>query len=285
MRNRWCVAVVGALLLMGCQRGDPSAGSARDHDPDPARIGPQGRVAQFIVQCTVSHIDFDDPIVLPGQPGASHQHQFFGNAATTADPDYERMLDAETSCDQPLDTAAYWSPTLLDPDGRVIPADSLTAYYRPGNGVDPADVVAYPPGFMMVAGRGPADPSPGHEVIAWSCGSSAARGDTPPACPPDTTLRLVITFPDCWDESRQTSFGSAAYVRYSDDGCPATHPVPIPQLQMAIDYPPVDPEGLSFSSGPIDSAHADFWNTWNQTKLEREVVVCLNRNLVCGVSG
>ena len=96
---------------------------------------------------------------------------------------------------------------------------------------------------------------------------------------------MLISFPDCWDESRLTSLGSGAHVRYSDDGCPATHPVPLPQLQMAIDYPPIAVDGLSLSSGPIHSAHADFWNTWDQEKLEREVAVCLNRNLVCGVSG
>ena len=284
MRNRWAAVVAGVLALGACG-GSVSDDGVTSGDPDPGRIGPQGRVAQFIVHCDVSHVDFDDPIVLPDQPGASHQHQFFGNTATNADPDYERMLGADTSCDQQLDTASYWSPTLLGADGRRIPAERLTAYYRPGHGVDPADVVAYPPGFMMVAGSQAADEPQGQDVIAWSCGSGAVRADAPPECSTDSTLRLLVTFPDCWDESRLTSLGSGAHVRYSDGGCPGTHPVPIPQLQMAIDYPPVAPEGLSLSSGPIHSAHADFWNTWDQDKLEREVAVCLNRDLVCGVSG
>jgi hypothetical protein len=47
----------------------------------------------------------------------------------------------------------------------------------------------------------------------------------------------------------------------------------------------VAPDGLALSSGAIHSAHADFWNTWDQDKLEREVAVCLNRDLVCGLSG
>lgn len=277
-------AVAAAALLAGCGASD--AEMAADADAvDPGRIGPQGRVAQFIVRCTVSHIGFDDPIVLPDQPGLSHQHQFFGNASTTDDPDYERMLGAETSCDQRLDTASYWSPTLLAPDGSRISADSLTAYYRPGNGVDPTAVVPYPPGFMMVAGSASADEPQGQDVVAWTCGSGALRADEPVECPPDTTLRLVITFPDCWDESRLTSLGSGAHVRYSDHGCPESHPVAIPQLQMAIDYPPVDPVGLTLSSGEVYSAHADFWNTWDQEKLEREVAGCINRDVVCGVSG
>jgi hypothetical protein len=283
-RSRLLVTVVGSMLVMGaCASSSP--GDEGRPDPDPDRIGPQGRVAQFVVGCEVSHIAFDDPIVLPWQPGASHQHQFFGNAATNSEPGYERAVGAETSCDQRLDTASYWSPTLLDASGQRIDSSGLTAYYRPGDGVDPADVVAYPPGFMVIAGSSAADEPQGQDVIAWGCGSSAVREDRPPECSENSTLRLWITFPDCWDSSRLTGFGSGAHVRYSDGGCPDSHPIALPQLLMAIDFPPVDPDGLSLSSGSIDSAHADFWNTWDQDKLEREVQLCLNRDLVCGLSG
>lgn len=277
------MGLLTAFALGACGGGETTGSPVRD--PDPGRVGPQGRVAQFIVQCEVSHIAFDDPIVLPWQPGASHQHQFFGNASADSEPAYDRAVGAETSCDQRLDTASYWSPTLLASDGKRIDAEQLTAYYRPGSGVDPAAVAPYPPGFMMVAGSSAADEPQGQDVIAWSCGSSARRADTPPACSPETTLRLLITFPDCWDSTRLTSFGSGAHVRYSGGGCPQSHPIALPQLQMAIDFPPVDPDGLALSSGPIHSAHADFWNTWDQAKLEREVAGCLNRDLVCGVSG
>lgn len=277
-----CVLAV-ALVVGAC--GGSAVDEPSGADPDPGRIGPQGRVAQFVVQCDVSHIAFDDPIVLPWQPGKSHQHQFFGNAATDSNPGYERVAGADTSCDQRLDTASYWSPTLLDASGRRIESTGLTAYYRPGDGVSPADVVPYPPAFMVIAGDPTAEAPQGQDVIAWGCGSGAQREDRPPACSENSTLRLWITFPDCWDSSRLTAFGSGAHVRYSDGGCPESHPVALPQLLMAIDYPPVAPEGLALSSGSIDSAHADFWNTWDQDKLEREVELCLNRDLVCGLSG
>jgi hypothetical protein len=74
-------------------------------------------------------------------------------------------------------------------------------------------------------------------------------------------------------------------MRYSDGGCPDGFPVAVPQLLIAIHYPPVDPEGLSLASGSILTGHADFWNVWDQDKLEREVTQCLNRDLICGVSG
>lgn len=282
--RRWGVCVISVALIASACGGSRTQVAGAD-DPDPDRIGPQGRVAQFIVHCEVSHIGFDDPIVLPGQPDQSHQHQFFGNTATDSDPEYEQAIGADTSCDQRLDTASYWSPTLLDGSGVRVESTGLTAYYRPGDGVAPDEVQPYPPGFMVVAGAATADEPQSLDVIAWGCGSGAQRADRPLACPDRTGLRLWITFPDCWDSDRLTTSGSGAHVRYSDGGCPESHPVALPQLVMAIDYPSVDPEGLSLSSGSIDSAHADFWNTWDQGKLEREVELCLNRDLVCGVSG
>ena len=72
--------------------------------------------------------------------------------------------------------------------------------------------------------------------------------------------------------------------RSTDGVCPASHPTPIPMLQLAIDYPPVDPTGLSLASGDIRTAHADFWNVWDQDKLDDEVALCLNADRVCGVT-
>ena len=93
-------------------------------------------------------------------------------------------------------------------------------------------------------------------------------------CPATETLRLLVNFPDCWDgehlgpeaaeavaaadEDPTSSMtpmpqghgdaGAGADVTpfstYSESGsCPSSHPVPIPMLQLAIDYPPVDPDG------------------------------------------
>ena len=36
----------------------------------------------FVTQCDFSHRLPDDPIVFPGQPGASHSHDFTGNRST-----------------------------------------------------------------------------------------------------------------------------------------------------------------------------------------------------------
>ena len=142
----------------------------------------------------------------------------------------------------------------------------MTAYYRPGHGVDPADVVAYPAGLMLVAGDQHATEPQSTDVVAWSCGTGATRSARPPACPESTPLRMLVTFPDCWDGESITGLGDESPARYSDNGCPDDFPVPVPQLTIAIDYPPVDPEGLSLASGDIITGHADFWNVWDQAE-------------------
>ncbi|MEL6894270.1 MAG: DUF1996 domain-containing protein [Actinomycetota bacterium] len=281
MITRRAASLIASLIAV------TSCGGSNSDGADASTDGAEQ--TQFVVRCELSHVSFDDPIVMPWQPGASHQHQFFGNRAVDSNPGYGRVAGADTSCDDPLDTASYWSPTLLDDTGRRVDAVGLTSYYRVGAGVDPADVVAFPPGFTAVAGpTPPAGPEAG--TIRWSCGTGwvdideGAGVESPPQCADDDLLRLWVTFPDCWDGLREGSFGSGAHVRFANeatDGCPESHPVPIPQLTMAIDFPAVSPDGLSLSSGGLGTVHADFWNTWNQDRLEREVDVCLRRAARC----
>jgi len=40
----------------------------------------------FRTLCLESHINYDDPLVYPGQPRATHQHVFFGNPSTMPTP-------------------------------------------------------------------------------------------------------------------------------------------------------------------------------------------------------
>jgi len=269
-----------ALFIAACVGDDADTGDS------PSDGGsPQAQAPQFVVRCAVSHIGFDDPIVLPWQPGKSHQHQFFGNIAVDSDPAYGRVEGAPTSCEERLDNASYWAPTLLDERGRRVESLGLTATFRSGRGIDPADVVAYPAGFMVIGGNAVSDETQSTDIVAWSCGDGPALEAIPPECGADSSLRMIVTFPDCWDGRRLTGFGSSAHVRYSDGGCPDSHPVAVPQLTIGIDYPPVAPGGLSLSSGPIETAHADFWNVWDQDKLEDEVAMCITAGVVCGAPG
>ena len=109
--------------------------------------------------------------------------------------------------------------------GEPVDPVKSTAYYRPGLGVDPTSVQAYPAGLQMVAGSaGATSPQPVSKV-AWSCGVGIAREATPPACPEGRDLRLIVTFPDCWDGVHLDSDDHHAHVAYSSGGaCPPAWP-------------------------------------------------------------
>ncbi len=243
---------------------------------------------QFVVECTVSHFAFDDPIVLPGDAGGSHLHTFFGAYGVHAGTTYEDLLAASTSCDQRLDTASYWAPTLLA-DGRIVEPLRSKAYYRPGPGVDHTIVEPYPPGLKLLAGDAEARGPQPEEIVGWSCGTGADRDPEPESlpCPPGRPLTQTIVFPDCWDGERIDAADHLAHSAYSIEGaCPPGAPVAIPQLLLAIEYPELDAGAeLTLSSGSLHTAHADFWNGWDQDKLETEVRLCINRGVVCGLLG
>lgn len=241
---------------------------------------------RFVVSCAPSHADFDDPLVFPGRDGASHLHEFFGNVAIDEGSSDRRataaaVADADTSCETAADRASYWVPALLDEAGERITPDSIDAYYRAGRGVEPADVVAHPSGLGVIAGGGPDREPPPTSVVGWSCSANPRRSASPPDC--EGALRLRVTFPDCWDGERLHSDDHREHMAYSGtDGCPTDHPVAVPQLELVVRYPVAGGDGLSLSSGEIDSAHADFWNLWEPAALEREVRACLHGDVVCG---
>jgi Domain of unknown function (DUF1996) len=247
-------------------------------------MGPQGRVPQFKVECAWSHSAPDDPIVHPNHPGRSHLHDFFGSTETDADSVAEDLLGSETSCQNQLDTAAYWAPAVMR-DGEAVTPSGSVAYYRPGPGADPAAVEAFPAGLMMVAGDQTATSAQDLEVAAWHCGASPVLSPEPPTCPRTAPLGVRIAFPDCWDGDHLDSDDHRAHVARSRDGrCPIGHPVAIPQLVFEVHYPLTgEPSPLELASGGVHGVHADFLNAWDQEALEREVRVCLNGEHVCGV--
>ena len=261
--------------------GAPAAGPLA-----PARhTGPQGRVGQFVTECGYSHSAPDDPIVYPGQPGYSHQHDFFGNVTTDAHSSTESLLAGATTCQKQRDTAAYWSPQLMDHGQPVTPLRSI-AYYRAAPGVDPGSLEPFPPGLTVVAGDMTATEPLSPDLAGWTCGVASRHEAAPPECPQGATLRAVITFPDCWDGERVDSEDHREHMANSVEGrCPGTHPVHVPQLTFSIAYPIWGPgHELTLASGSTYGIHADFFNAWDQDALEHEIEVCLHRDVVCGLA-
>lgn len=247
--------------------------------------GLQGTVGQFVVQCLYSHSAPNDPIVHRGMPGMSHSHDFYGATGTNARSTAAKLARQPTTCDKTVDTAAYWQPTLYDHDEPVRPR-SIQAYYRAAPGVDPRSVRSFPFGLEMLAGNQYATaPQPG-DAAGWTCGARPGLLDDAPECPGTAPLHMVLTFADCWDGEHLDSEDHVAHVAYSAKGrCPSTHPVHVPQLTVAITYP-IDGPGhdLRLASGPMRTAHGDFFNAWDPAGLEREVQQCIRRQAVCDLA-
>lgn len=254
-------------------------------EPDRPIAGPQGKVAQFVVECGFSHAAQDDPIVWPGQPGMSHLHVFFGATDVDAHSTTADLVAGDSTCDNQRDRAAYWAPALMRGTEVLEPVKS-TAYYRAGIDVDPQSVRAFPEGFTMVAGNSGAQGPQPVSIVAWTCGAGIEREPEPPTCGDGRNLRLGVTFPDCWDGTNLDSPDHHAHVAYSSGGeCPSSHPVAILQLQFFVEYPVSGAvDGLQLASGGLHTGHADFMNGWVQEVLEGETEMCIHGEVVCGIA-
>ena len=236
----------------------------------------QLRGVNFVNVCGFSHRLPDDPIVAPGRPGASHDHSFVGARTTSASSTLESLLASPSTCERPGHTAAYWMPTLLA-NGQSVAPGSATIYYRRST----LDVVrSFPPGFRMIAGDAMAQTPQSLRVTSWNCGVHGGvrpQSDVP-VCPTSkrTALRLHVTFPSCWDGTNLDSPNHKSHVAYPTRGrCPSTHPVGVPAITLIYRYPAVT-GSISLASGNQYSAHADFFNSWNQNALESLIDGCLN---------
>ncbi|MDQ3824054.1 MAG: DUF1996 domain-containing protein [Actinomycetota bacterium] len=265
------VAVAGAWAQSGPPKSAPAAGMA------------QLRGVNFVSNCRFSHRAPDDPIVAPGRAGASHDHSFVGSTSTNAFSTLQSLRRSATTCMRPGDTAAYWMPTLLVGGAPVEPLGA-TVYYRRRT----LDAVrAFPPGFRMIAGSALAQTAQDRRVTFWNCGAMAdvPPSSTVPTCPAGraTSLRLHVTFPSCWTGSSLDSADHQSHVAYPTRGrCPASHPVAVPAISVIFRYPVSGGAGTTLSSGGQFSAHADFFNAWNQGALTRLVNGCLNALRHCG---
>ena len=236
--------------------------------------------ATFQVICTASHQLADDPIIFPGQPGASHMHLFLGNEGTDANSSYDQMVAASTTCGVASDTSGYWVPSVVV-DGLAVDPFKLNAYYGSGPGVDPSTVSAFPADLRIVAGGDTTAPGPKSAV--WSCQGQGTRS-LPVDCG-SRKLRAHIKFPNCWDGSNLDSANHRSHLAYSTRraGCPSTHPVPVPALTLVLVYPITDGTTVSLSSGAAKTLHADFWNTWDQAALESFTQMCIVGAGGCGI--
>jgi len=159
----------------------------------------------FRVKCGVSHLNYDDPIVFPGEADRAHLHTYLGNmdADYRLTPGNAREASGSTCHGGPLNLSSYWYPTLLRPeygsdgvatgqhvvvypedsylldengvplrgsDGQALENNNLgpDVYYKRGV---VGEIQPMPEGLRMISGfgsSGPSSPQP-VGVIRWSC--------------------------------------------------------------------------------------------------------------------
>jgi hypothetical protein len=120
-----CAAALGACAPAAAQQ-PPAGRPGIRHEGD------------FVSACRYTHSAPDDPIVHPGQPGASHSHDFFANTSTGAGSTLGSLQAAPSLCRREGDTAAYWVPTLSD-GAKVVHPTRVLAYYLVA-GRDPTSI-------------------------------------------------------------------------------------------------------------------------------------------------
>lgn len=274
--------VVAAVAWIAVAPDEAAARRAVPFDDPGRRFFAEGPM--FAVECGYVGSSPVDPIVYPGQYGASHRHDFFGSTAVDADTTGADIEGSDTTCRVSGDSASYWAPSLFR-DGEPVEPIGLTAYYRVAPGVDPEDVQPFPLGLKVVAGDAGADEPQPTEVVGWACGRGSTLTPEPQACPSTAPLEVRVTFPDCWNGEDLDSADHRSHMAYSGpEGCEGEHDVPLPRLTLVIRYPVFgDPSGLRLASGDPITAHADFMNGWSREALAREVRSCLQREVVCGI--
>ncbi len=249
--------------------------------------------------CEPSHLAYDDPIVKPGQPGASHLHMFFGNTAANGSSTFQSLRSSgHGSCQGgPLNRSAYWIPALFDQQGNVRLPEHIAVYYK-GNGPSATDIPAirtYPDGLRMLAGYDMANPS-NSKGQYWLCGSGTTRHTTIPSCPAGQMVAAAIDFPSCWDGRNLDSPDHRSHMAYLDWSkgfpakCPATHPVMLPQYSLfawyaqngdAVNWYLSSDRGMGTNAPNGSTLHGDWFGAWDPAIQQLWTRECINAMRDC----
>jgi Domain of unknown function (DUF1996) len=252
-----------------------------------------GGIGAFRTVCQFSHMNFDDPLVFPGQQGATHLHVFWGNTSTRFDstPQSIATSGGSTCRGGIINRSAYWAPAMIDTrTGTPQVPHLIHVYYKTGyNGIADAQVRPWPQGLRMIAGSASSQGTQPH--VKYGCVNGAITS-TIPSCPAGTLVAMDISFPQCWDGVNLSSPDNKSHVAYPSGGkCPASHPVATPELSIHIWYknPNGDSANWRLSSdrngAPAGSSgHADWINGWDPEIMQTWVRRIINPGLSGGSS-
>ncbi len=250
---------------------------------------------------------FDDPLVMPGRPGATHLHIFFGNSAVDAfsTPESVRTTGSSTCTGGTANRTAYWAPAVIDTaTGAPVMSQAnatdrenfLQVYYKSGyDGVLPRTINNFPVGLRMIAGSA-SSTSPQDRRVAYACNGPGGPAVYPqasfPRCAPGQLFIMSVDFPQCWDGVNLDSPDHKSHMAYGagwpDKGCPSSHPVPLASITQNFRYR-VPAGGMAtwrlssdMYEGPAGySGHADWMNGWDQSVFQKVVDNCYRQGRDC----
>ncbi|MBC7957743.1 MAG: DUF1996 domain-containing protein [Cytophagales bacterium] len=229
----------------------------------------------FRVICDFSHMAFNDPLIYPGQGGRSHLHAFFGNTGVNANSTAESIANsgASTCHGGVANRSAYWIPALIDTrSGQpLVPTDPIW-YYKSGyQGPRPEQLSSWPAGLRMIAGDAMKRDAQSTRTSNWNCTGVSGPFPTLPNCAVGQYVEMRVFFPQCWDGRNLDSPDHKSHMAYGNGtGCPATHPVAIPEITLNVRYlvrNANDPLHWKLSSDMPNlpagiTAHADWVDGW-----------------------
>ena len=265
----------------------------------PASSAPAGG-GIFHTICGYSHSLPDDPIVFPGAPGKSHMHDFGGNNTTNAFSTLASLQAGTTNCfvdapDTMADRSGYWVPQLYF-NGSPVSFSEQQAYYQSGG----LPYVNTPPtGMKLVAGNHLATGPQSTSIVKFTCSGTAGQAvgglSYPPTCPAGSELKIVVFTQNCLAHTLLVNgadgVNDTSQATYAVNGLCPTGYDPIAQVRIEVKYPAgVDGRGtIQFSPSPGSttlfpyySMHADWFNAWDHTTLNKFVQGCIDSGVDCG---
>ena len=285
---------------------NPVVGFADERVKPTTELPPDDSIGAFRTTCSLSHMSFDDPLVHPGEPGASHLHAFFGNTETSAATTIESLRGHGNSTCRggTANRSAYWVPAIIDSaSGAPVLPSIGNFYYKQGYEIKPATAIQpIPAGLRMIAGNAANSKDTGGP-FRFSCftGSRDTQKSSTriPDCEPGTTgLLSEVMFPPCWNGHDLDAPDHASHMSYVAQDrsapfakhCPASHPIALPTITFNIWYP-VGAAGTAhwrLSSDMYDPAlpggysmHGDWMNGWKPEISDAWAKHCLEASKDC----
>jgi hypothetical protein len=271
---RTVLALIAALsLLIACEPGytggtDQETWTAPDSTPFVS-----DEAAKFRTSCGISHENYSDPIVYPGQPLASHRHRYAGAVGVDYGTTDIRDHSHSTCEGGTINRTGYWTPAMQDAGGMPVLGlqrgfdDPFQVYYHQSfTGVANELIQWFPEGLRMIAGATMTQTSP---KVWWSClnpgdpraDANHSRGPTIPDCAPGGYVQGSVEFPQCWDGVNLDSPDHRSHMAYGTGwrsnpdppvtGCPQSHPVPLAAVEIFMRW------WVPIEGTPVDLNHPD----------------------------